>query len=85
MKSGYQLMPFFSKSAALGLALSGLLLASPFHVMAAPQRTIIDIDRIVVIVNDDVITHSELAQRLQQTKKQLELENISAPPDPALK
>jgi peptidyl-prolyl cis-trans isomerase SurA len=78
-------MPIFSNSAALGLALAGLLLASPFHVMAAPQRTIIDIDRIVVIVNDDVITHSELAQRLQQTKKQLELENISAPPDPALK
>ncbi len=78
-------MPIFSKLAALGLALSGLLLAWPFHAPAAPQRTISDIDRIVVIVNDDVITHSEIAQRLQQTKKQLELEKISAPPDPVLK
>jgi peptidyl-prolyl cis-trans isomerase SurA len=73
------------KFAAFGTALSALILAWPFHAQAAPQRTIIDIDRIVVIVNDDVITDSELAQRLQQTKKQLELEKISAPPDPVLK
>ena len=78
-------MSIFLKSSVLSLALSGLFLAWPFHTLAAPQRTISDIDRIVVIVNDDVITHSELAQRLQQTKKQLELENISAPTDPILK
>ncbi|MCR4301695.1 MAG: peptidylprolyl isomerase [Sulfuricaulis sp.] len=78
-------MHVFSKTAALGMALSALILAWPFHAQAAPQRTIIDIDRIVVIVNDDVITDSELTQRLQQTKKQLELEKISAPPDPVLK
>jgi peptidyl-prolyl cis-trans isomerase SurA len=85
VKSEYQIMHVFFKSAALGMALSALILAWPYHAKAAPQRTISDIDRIVVIINDDVITDSELTQRLQQTKKQLELEKISAPPDPVLK
>jgi peptidyl-prolyl cis-trans isomerase SurA len=78
-------MHAFLKSAALGMALTGLMLApSPGPAAAAPQR-ISDIDRIVVIVNDDVITESELNQRLQETRKQLELEKISAPPDAALR
>ena len=78
-------MSVFSKSFALCMALSGLMLAQATITSAAPQRAIRDIDRIVVIVNDDVITDSELGQRLRETKKQLEVENISAPPDPALK
>jgi peptidyl-prolyl cis-trans isomerase SurA len=78
-------MHAFFKSAALGMALTGLILSlSSGLVTAAPQR-ISDIDRIVVIVNDDVITDSELNQRLRETRKQLELEKISAPPDAALK
>jgi peptidyl-prolyl cis-trans isomerase SurA len=78
-------MHAFFKPAALGVALTGLMLAlSPGLATAAPQR-ISDIDRIVVVVNDDVITESELNQRLRETRKQLELEKISAPPDAALK
>jgi peptidyl-prolyl cis-trans isomerase SurA len=78
-------MHAFFKSATLGMALTGLMLAlSPDLAMAAPQR-ISDIDRIVVVVNDDVITESELSQRLRETRKQLELEKISAPPDTALR
>ena len=78
-------MHAFFKSAALGMALTGLMLAlSPGLATAAPQR-ISDIDRIVVVVNDDVITESELNQRLRETRKQLELEKISAPPDAALR
>ena len=78
-------MHAFFKSAALGLALTGLMLTlSPGLATAAPQR-ISDIDRIVVVVNDDVITESELNQRLRETRKQLELEKISAPPDAALR
>ena len=78
-------MHAFLKSATLGLALTGLMPAlSPGLATAAPQR-ISDIDRIVVVVNDDVITESELDQRLRETRKQLELEKISAPPDAALR
>jgi peptidyl-prolyl cis-trans isomerase SurA len=78
-------MHAFFKSATLGMALTGLMLSlSPGLAPAAPQR-ISDIDRIVVIVNDDVITESELEQRLRETRKQLELEKISAPPDAALR
>jgi peptidyl-prolyl cis-trans isomerase SurA len=78
-------MHAFFKSATLGMALTGLMLSLPPGLApAAPQR-ISDIDRIVVIVNDDVITESELEQRLRETRKQLELEKISAPPDAALR
>ncbi len=79
-------MHAFFKSAAIGMALTGLMLSLPSGLAAtAPQRAISDIDRIVVVVNDDVITESELNQRLRETRKQLELEKISAPPDAALK
>ena len=79
-------MHVFTKFAALAMALTGLSLSLPSGFAAtAPQRTISDIDRIVVVVNDDVITESELNQRLREIRKQLELENISAPPDTVLK
>lgn len=78
-------MHLLTNSSIFGLALSVLTLSLPGVMLAAPQRTVSDIDRIVVIVNDDVITDSELNQRLRETKKQLELEKISAPPDAVLK
>jgi len=78
-------MHVFSKSIVLGVALSGLIQPLAFSAAAVSQHTTDDIDRIVVIVNDDVITDSELGQRLRETRKQLELEKISAPPDAALK
>ena len=78
-------MHLFTQSVVVGVTLSALILSLPSVTAAAPQRTISDIDRIVVIVNDDVITDSELNQRLRETKKQLILEKISAPPDAALK
>ena len=78
-------MHLFTQSVVVGVTLSALILSLPSVSAAAPQRTISDIDRIVVIVNDDVITDSELNQRLRETKKQLILEKISAPPDAALK
>ena len=76
-------MHLFTQSVVVGVTLSALILSLPSVTAAAPQRTISDIDRIVVIVNDDVITDSELNQRLRETKKQLVLEKISAPPDAA--
>ena len=79
-------MQVFTKFVALATALTGLILSAPSGFAAsAPQRAIADVDRIVVIVNDDVITDSELNQRLREIRKQLELEKISAPPDAVLK
>ncbi|MBI5782813.1 MAG: peptidylprolyl isomerase [Gammaproteobacteria bacterium] len=78
-------MHLFTKFTVVGVALSVLTLFLSSVTMAAPQRASGDIDRIVVIVNDDVITDSELNQRLRETRKQLELEKISAPQDAVLK
>ncbi len=78
-------MHAFFKSTALGMALTGLMLSLPPSLATAAPQRISDIDRIVVVVNDDVITESELSQRLRETRKQLELEKISAPPDAALR
>lgn len=79
-------MRLVAKSAApwgilLGLMVS--LLPLPAAAAALPATT--DVDRIVVIVNDDVITASELASRLSETKQQLALEKIKVPPDDILR
>ena len=58
-----------------------LLLLLPSLTPAAPK----DLDRILVIVNDDVITETELRGRLVETRKQLELEKIKLPPDDVLR
>ncbi len=76
------------KSVAPWCTLMGLILSllSPLA-PAAPQRpsSAGDLDRIVVIVNDDVITDTELTSRLAETKKQLALEKIKMPPDNILR
>lgn len=78
-------MRLVAKSAAPWVVLLGLMLSLlPSMAGAAPSPTT-DIDRIVVIVNNDVITQSELADRLTQTKKQLALEKIKIPPDDILR
>lgn len=72
-----------SWNAILGLLL--LLLPSLMAAAPAPPKTGGEIDRILVIVNDDVITETELANRLAETKKQLALEKIKTPPDDILR
>lgn len=54
--------------------LAALLLAGA--VQAAPEP----VDRIVAIVNDDVITHSELSDRVRLVSAQLQRQNTSLPP-----
>lgn len=49
--------------------------------VAAPAR---DLDRILVIVNDDVITQSELGSRLPAIKQQLLKQRMRLPPDQVL-
>ena len=71
------------RNAILGLLL--LLLPSIMAAAPAPSKASGKIDRILVIVNDDVITETELANRLLETKKQLTLEKIKTPPDDILR
>jgi len=70
-------------NAILGLLV--LLLPSIMAAAPAPPKATVDVDRILVIVNDDVITETELANRLAETKKQLALEKIKTPPDDMLR
>ncbi len=71
-------------SAFIALLLS-LTLPSPAPAAPARPAAAGDIDRILVVVNDDVITETELADRLAQTKKQLAAEKIKTPPDDILR
>ena len=70
-------------NAVLGLFL--LLLPSIMAAAPAPPNAAAEIDRILVIVNDDVITETELTNRLAETKTQLALEKIKMPPDDILR
>ena len=60
-------------------ALSGLLLSLP----ASSQR-VVDLDRIVAIVNDDVIMQSELLVRMNMIRGGLEEAGTPVPPDNVL-
>ena len=81
-------MQLFTKSTAPWYALLGFILAllPTTAATALPQTSAaVGIDRVVVIVNDDVITETELTGRLTETKKQLALEKIKTPPDSILR
>lgn len=78
-------MRFVTKSAAPWGALLGLILSLLPTLVPAASEQPVDIDRILVIVNDDVITETELADRLTETKQQLALEKIKMPPDNILR
>jgi len=57
-----------------------LWLACSAGVYAAdPQQQIAPIDRIVAVVNDDVITRHELDERLDNVMKQLQKQGTSLP------
>ena len=45
----------------------------------APPRTIITIDRIVAVVNDEVITHNQLYERVHRATEQLARQGTPAP------
>lgn len=71
----------------LGLALLLSQLASPLAIAAAPSSpsgTRVEIDSIVAIVNDTVITRSELDDRMLVIKQQLRQQNTPAPAEEVL-
>jgi len=74
MKPLYQLM------LGLGLALSLLS-----YSQAATRPEDVELDRIVAIVNNDVITADELADRIAQIKQQLTQKHTQLPPDDVLR
>ncbi|UCH54034.1 MAG: peptidylprolyl isomerase [Pseudomonadota bacterium] len=73
----YQLVARF----ALALVVVMVALTGP---IASAQESI-DIDRILVVVNDDVITASELDERIEQTRRQLSAEDVRLPAAEALR
>jgi peptidyl-prolyl cis-trans isomerase SurA len=74
MKSLYYLM--------LGL---GLAFSLQNTSLAATRPHDVELDRIVAIVNDDVITANELNDRIAQIKQQLEQKHTQLPPDDVLR
>lgn len=68
------------------LPLAALLALGPVPpAPAAPAPAPAEIDRILAVVNDDVVTETELRARLETTKKQLVIEKIKAPTDDVLR
>jgi len=65
------------------LFLAALVLIS--NIFASLAVAIEDVDRILTIVNDDIITQTELNVRLRQTKKQLLSQKIKIPADKLLR
>jgi peptidyl-prolyl cis-trans isomerase SurA len=58
----------------------GLLMAAPVPAQFARAPDVVEIDRIVAVVNDDVIVHSELQARMRSVIEQLEKAGVPAPP-----
>ena len=63
---------------AVGLAAASLAL--PLH--AAPR--VVEVDRIVAVVNSEVITALQLQARIAQAKRQLQRQGVELPPDEVL-
>jgi peptidyl-prolyl cis-trans isomerase SurA len=60
--------------------LLGLFLVAPVEAQFTAAPDIVEIDRIVAVVNDDVIVHSEMRARLRSVVEQLEKSGVPAPP-----
>ena len=76
-----------TKSLPLVLALcaaTGLALPSPLAAQSSSPRRVVEIDRIVAVVNDDVIVMSELETRMRVVSDQMAAAGVPAPPHDAL-
>ncbi|WP_110707740.1 peptidylprolyl isomerase [Salinicola sp. CR57] len=62
------------------IPLALVMLLSPLSAMAE----VVQLDRIVAVVNDDAIMHSQLERRVAQARDQLQANNIQMPPEQAL-
>lgn len=66
------------------LAILGILLFSCGTLQAATQPAIVELDHIVAIVSDDVITSSELTKRIRLLKQQMGDKAATLPPEAVL-
>ena len=75
-------------------AILGLLLATPVlaqadkltpGLSAQPRTRVILADRIVAVVNDDIVTLRELEERIRIVKGQLGRQNVALPEDDVLR
>ncbi len=68
------------------LLLAACLLAGPLRAAVAQTGSpVVELDRIVAVVNDDVIVESELGARMKLVKEQLRQGGTALPPDDVLK
>jgi peptidyl-prolyl cis-trans isomerase SurA len=65
---------------ALAIGLAAATIAMPVH--AAPRA--VEVDRIVAVVNSEVITSLQLRARIEQAKRQLARQGVELPPDDVL-
>lgn len=72
--------PFLRTRLALAAGLVAATLALPVH--AAPRA--VEVDRIVAVVNSEVITALQLRARVEQAKRQLGRQGVELPPDEVL-
>jgi peptidyl-prolyl cis-trans isomerase SurA len=73
--------------AVLGVALLFATIGVPAGAATAPAASpeIRDLDRVIAVVNDDVITETELNARLAEAKIQLAAQKIALPPENVLR
>ncbi|MDX5409223.1 MAG: peptidylprolyl isomerase [Thauera sp.] len=72
--------PFLRTRLALAAGLVAATLALPVH--AAPRA--VEVDRIVAVVNSEVITALQLRARVEQAKRQLGRQGVELPPEEVL-
>ncbi len=68
----------------LTAALTALLLCGPAGVLAASESATRPIDRILIVVNDEILTAQEVDIRLASVRKRLAAQKVSLPPDEIL-
>src|SRR5690606_28950815 len=71
---------FLHTRVALAIGLAAATIAMPVH--AAPRA--VSVDRIVAVVNSEVITSLQLRARIEQAKRQLARQGVELPPDNVL-
>ena len=71
---------FLHTRVALAIGLAAATIAMPVH--AAPRA--VEVDRIVAVVNSEVITSLQLRARIEQAKRQLARQGVELPPDTVL-
>ncbi len=74
--------PFLPR--ARSLLVAGLLSCAASIPHAAAAATSVEVDRIIAVVNTEVITAKQLRERIEQIKRQIKRQNVQMPSDDVL-